>query len=68
MSRILDPAGGYQSNDFAADGITVGCSFSQLTTKDVQPIWNEERTGFIVAVGKIFDRERLTAYHVEPHY
>jgi asparagine synthase (glutamine-hydrolysing) len=58
MSRRVDPLSTYQSESLALDGIAVGRSFSRLTDKDQQPIWNEERTRFIVMNGNIFDYER----------
>ena len=57
MSRAVDPKSGHQLDHFAMNEVAVGRSFSPLTARDLQPVWNEERTQFIVMAGKVFGYE-----------
>ena len=41
--------------------VAVGRPFSPLTAQDLQPVWNEERTQFIVMAGKVFGYEEKKA-------
>jgi len=57
MSSILSSIAGYSYDNIVAPPLGVGRAYSQVTTHDSQPIWNEEHTKFAVMAGRIFDYE-----------
>jgi len=49
--------GSYRSDVFVDEGLGLGRLYFDFIRGDTQPIWNEDKTRFIVMVGDIFDYE-----------
>jgi len=64
LANVLDEMraslnhGSYSSDVFVDDGLCMGRMYFDYLKKDTQPIWNEDKTRFILMVGDIFDYEQ----------
>ena len=57
MESQLNPKQFLRSEDIVKESFGIGHLCFEAIYKDKQPIWNEDKTKFIVMVGKIFDFE-----------
>ena len=63
LAHVLDEMraslnhGSFSSDVFMDEGLCLGRIYFNYLRKDVQPMWNEDKTRFIIMVGDIFDYE-----------
>lgn len=58
MERQVNFDSYWKSNNFAMKNIGVGRVYSDSISGNEQPIWNENKTKFIIMVGKIFNYQK----------
>ena len=65
MNSQLDHEKYWKSGNFITENFGIGHVYSEIVVHDIQPVWNENHTKFIVMVGKIFDYEKMKKELVE---
>lgn len=58
MERQLNPEFYWKSRNFVVKNAGLGHVYCDNVRQDKQPIWNENKTKFIIMIGKIFDYEK----------